>query len=110
MPGGVQGSGRGADGNGFAGTDLTGDHPQGVLVDAPGDAGYRLGVSAVAVQHRGGQCATEGHGRETPMRLQTLELSSADLLAVLVVGALGERGLLGTGFGMVLRRGSRARR
>jgi hypothetical protein len=29
----------------------------------------------------------------------------ADLLAVLVVGVLGERGLLGTGFGMVLGAG-----
>jgi len=69
VSGGVQGGGGGADGDGLAGTDLAGDHTQGVLVDAPGDAGHRLGVSAVAVQHRGGQPATERHGRETPMRL-----------------------------------------
>jgi hypothetical protein len=50
----VQGGGGGADGDGLAGTDLTGDHTQGVLVDAPGDAGHRLGVSAMAVQQSTG--------------------------------------------------------
>jgi hypothetical protein len=69
----VQGSGRGADGDGLAGTDLTGDHTQGVLVDAPGDAGHRLGVSAMAVQHRGGQPMTERHDRKTKESLQPLD-------------------------------------
>src|SRR6266498_3784145 len=69
VPGGVQGGGGGADGDGLAGADLAGDHAEGVLVDAPGDAGDRLGVSVVTVQHRRGEAATERHGGETPVRL-----------------------------------------
>src|SRR6478735_10618915 len=44
VPGGVQGGGRGADGDGFPGADLTGDDAEGVLVDAPGDPGDGFAV------------------------------------------------------------------
>jgi hypothetical protein len=55
VPGRVQRGGGGADRDGLAGTDLAGDHAQGVLLDAPADPGHGFGVGAVAVQHRGGQ-------------------------------------------------------
>jgi len=61
VPGGVQGRGRGSDGDGLAGADLAGDYPEGVLVDAPADPGDGFGVPAVAVQHRGREAAAEGH-------------------------------------------------
>ncbi len=60
VPGGVQGGGGGADGDGLAGTDLAGDHPEGVLVHAPGDAGHGFGVPAVAVQHGGARLRPKG--------------------------------------------------
>ena len=73
---GIQGGGRGADGDGFAGADLTGDHAEGVLVDAPADPGDGFGVPVVAVQHRRGEAAAERHPGETPVRLQTLDAHS----------------------------------
>src|SRR6266545_2364306 len=54
----------GADGDGLADADLAGEHAEGVLVDAPGDAGGGLGMGGVAVQHLGGQVAAERHAGE----------------------------------------------
>ena len=59
-------------GDGLAGADLAGDHPDGVLVHAPGDPGDRFAVAGVAVQHRRGQVPPERHPGETVMRLQAL--------------------------------------
>ena len=73
VPGGVQAGGRGAHGHRLAGADLAGDHTEGVLVDAPGDAGHGLGVTVVAVQHRRREAATERHLREAVVGLQTLD-------------------------------------
>ena len=56
VPGGVQGGGRGADGDGLAGADLAGDHAEGVLLDAPGDPGDGFGVPG------GGGAASTGPG------------------------------------------------
>ena len=69
---GVQGGGRGADGDGFAGADLAGDHAEGVLVDAPGDPGDGFAVAGVAVQHARGQVPAERHPGEPVVRLQAL--------------------------------------
>ena len=73
VPGGVQRGGRGADGDGFPGTDLAGDHAEGVLVDAPGDPGDGFTVPGVAVQHAGGQVPAERHLGEPVVRLQSLD-------------------------------------
>src|SRR5947207_1859580 len=70
MSAGVQGGQRGADRDGFAGADLAGDDPEGVLVDAPGDAGAGFGVAGVAVQHAGGEVTAEGGAGETVVCLQ----------------------------------------
>jgi hypothetical protein len=70
MPRVVEGGGGGADGDGLAGADLAGDHPDGVLLDAPADPGDRFGVPVVAVQHRRGEASAERHSGETPMGLQ----------------------------------------
>ena len=51
----------GADRDGLAGADLTGDHAQGSFADTPADPGDGLGVAGVAVQHLWGQGFTEGH-------------------------------------------------
>jgi hypothetical protein len=53
VPGGVQGGGRGPDGDGFAGADFPGDDPDGVLIDTPGDPGDRFSVGGVAVSIAG---------------------------------------------------------
>src|SRR3954467_990615 len=60
----------GAQRHGFARADLTGDDAEGVLVDAPGDAGNGLGVAVVAVQHARGEVAAEGHAGESVEALQ----------------------------------------
>jgi hypothetical protein len=70
VPGGVESGGGGPGRDGLARADLAGDHAEGVLVDAPADAGDRFGVPVVAVQHRRGQAAAERHTGETPVRLQ----------------------------------------
>ena len=67
VPGGVQRGRRGAHGDGLAGTDLAGDHAEGVLVDAPADPGDGFGVAVVAVQHRRGEAAAERHAGESPV-------------------------------------------
>src|ERR1019366_6188714 len=56
-PGGVEGGQGGAGGGSLAGADFTGDHAEGLVVHAPGDAGGGLAVRGVAVQHAGGQVA-----------------------------------------------------
>ena len=69
VPGGVQRGRRGPHGDRLARTDLTGDHSEGVLVDAPADPRDGFGVPVVAVQHRRGEAATEGHPGESPVVL-----------------------------------------
>ena len=59
VPGGVQRGGRGADGDGFPGADLTGDDAEGVLVDAPGDPGDGFAVAGGG----GAACPGPGSGR-----------------------------------------------
>ena len=54
-------------GHGLAGTDLAGDHPDRTLVHTPGDAGHRLTVAGMAVQHGWGQVTPERHPGESPM-------------------------------------------
>jgi hypothetical protein len=73
VAGGVQAGQGGAGGDGLADADLAGEHTQGVLVDAPGDAGDRFGVGGVAVQHLGGKLAAERHPGEPVGGLQTLD-------------------------------------
>src|SRR6478752_7375344 len=51
VPGGVQRGGSGADPDGCPGADITGDDPDVVLFDAPGDSGDGYGVGAVAAQN-----------------------------------------------------------
>ena len=69
VPGGVQRGRRCPHGHRLARTDLTGDHSEGVLVDAPADPRDGFGVPVVAVQHRRGEAATEGHPGESPVVL-----------------------------------------
>jgi hypothetical protein len=69
----IQGCCRGADGDGLAGADFPGDHPDGVLIHAPGDPGDRFGVSGVSVQHRWGKSPAERHAGETVIRLQAFD-------------------------------------
>src|SRR5207247_10613831 len=73
MSAGVQGGQRGADRDGFAGADLAGDDAEGVLVDAPGDAGDGFGVAGVAVQHAGGEVTAEGGAGEAVVGLQPFD-------------------------------------
>jgi hypothetical protein len=73
VPGGVQGGGRGPDGDSFPGPDLTGDHAEGVLVHAPGDPRDGFTVPGVAVQHARGQVPAERHPGEPVVRLQALD-------------------------------------
>ncbi len=56
---GIQGRQRGAHGDGLAGADLAGDHPDAAVGDTPADAGDRLVVGGMAVQHGRGQIAAE---------------------------------------------------
>jgi len=51
----------GAYGDGFAGADLAGDHPDAPFGHAPADAGDRFVVRGVSVQHGWGQVAAERH-------------------------------------------------
>lgn len=55
VPGRVQGGRDGADGHGFAGTDLAGDDPDRALIHTPADSGDRFTVAGAAVQHRRSQ-------------------------------------------------------
>jgi hypothetical protein len=73
VSGGVECGQGGADGDGFAGADLTGDHAEGVLVDAPADPGDGLGVCGVPVQHAGSQVASERRFGEPVEGLQLLD-------------------------------------
>ncbi len=59
VAGGVQIGDGGAHGDGFPGTDLTGDHAEVLLLDAPAQPGDGFGVAAVAVQHPGGEVLAE---------------------------------------------------
>lgn len=77
VPGGVQGGGGGADGDGFPGADLAGDHPQCVLFHAPGDAGDSLPVAGVAVQHLRRQVPPEWHPGEPVVGLQPVDTHDA---------------------------------
>jgi hypothetical protein len=70
---GVEAGDGGAGGDGLAGADLAGDHPEGALVDQPGDAGNGFGVGAVAVQHAGGEIPAEGLAVEAVVGAQALD-------------------------------------
>ncbi len=67
MPGGIQRGGGRPHGHGFARSDLAGDHPDRALVHTPADAGDRLAVPGMAMQHGRGQVTPERHPGETPM-------------------------------------------
>jgi hypothetical protein len=79
---GVQGMGGGAGGDGLAGADLAGGHADGVFADEPGDAGDRLGVAVVLMEHGWGEVAAEWGPREAVVGAQTLD--HRDILSVLV--------------------------
>ena len=66
----VESGQRGSQGDGFAGADLAGEHAEGALLDAPGDAGGGLVMGVVAVQHAGGEFAAERHAGEAVVGLQ----------------------------------------
>src|SRR3981081_3637889 len=68
----IQPGQRGAHGDGLAGADLTGDDADAAFGDAPADAGDRLTVRAVAMQHAGGQIAPERDPGETEVRDQVV--------------------------------------
>ena len=73
VPGRVQGVQGGADGDGFPGADLAGDHPDAVLGDAPADPGDGLAVGGVAVQHAGGEVTAERGAGEPEEPLQPVD-------------------------------------
>lgn len=73
MAGGIQGGGRRPDRHGLAGADFTGDDPDGVLIDTPGDPGDGFAVAGVAVQHGRGQTTPEGHPGEPVILLQPFD-------------------------------------
>ena len=73
VSGGVQGGERGADGDGFPGADLAGDHPDAVFGDAPADPGDGLPVRGVAVQHAGGEVTAERGAGEPEESLQSVD-------------------------------------
>jgi hypothetical protein len=56
-----------------SGPNLTGDHPDPVLEDAPPDPGDGLAVAGVAVQHPGGQVAAERGAGEPEDPLQAVD-------------------------------------
>jgi len=67
----------GADGDGFAGTDLAGDHAEGAFGDAPADAGDGFGVCAVPVQHLRGERPAERCLGEPVVGLQLVDHTDA---------------------------------
>ena len=67
VPGRIQVGGGRPHGHGLAGADLAGDHPDRALVHTPGDAGDRLTVAGMAVQHGWCQVTPERHPGESPM-------------------------------------------
>ena len=73
VPGRVEGGEGGADGDGFPSTDLAGDHPDAVLGDAPADPGDGLAVGGVAMQHPGGEVASERGAGEPEESLQPID-------------------------------------
>ena len=62
-------------------TDLAGDHAEGLVGDAPGDAGCGLAMGGVPVQHGRGQAAAEGHAGESPVSLQAVDHRCSPLVS-----------------------------
>jgi hypothetical protein len=87
--GGIQRRGCRPDGDGFAGAHLAADHPDRALVHAPGDAGDRLTVTGVAVQHGWCQITPERHPGEIPNVIAAVEYSYRHLTLTLDID-LGE--------------------
>jgi hypothetical protein len=73
VPAGIEGVDGGAGGDGLAGADLAGDHPDRALVDEVGDAGDGFGMCVVAVEHLGGDVAAERGAGETVVGAETLD-------------------------------------
>jgi len=96
VPGGVQRGGRGADRDGFPGADLTGDDPDVVLFDAPGDPGDGFGVGAVPVQHPGGEVPAERHPGEPEVRLHQFDTHCCSTPFMFGVGMSGSGSWPGT--------------
>src|SRR5664280_2431962 len=95
VPGWVQPGEGGADRDGLAGADLTGDHSQGPFADTPADPGDGLGVAGVAVQHLGRQGLTERHTRKTVMGLQLGKIHRSSLESLESLASLELLGSLG---------------
>jgi len=97
MPGRVKGAGRGADREGFAGADLTGDNPDRCFVDGPADPGDCLVVGLVVMDHPGGDVLPEWHAGEPVVGAERVDthgrLSSSMVVlsgsVLLVVGLVG---------------------
>ena len=70
---GIQASQEGADRDGLAGPDLTGDDAEGLLGQAPADPGDRFTVRVVPVQHLRRQGLAERGAGEAIVRLQVLD-------------------------------------
>jgi hypothetical protein len=66
----VEGGGGGADRDGLAGADFSGDDADGVLVYTPADPGDGLRRVRVAVQYGWDQAATEWHSGKSVILLQ----------------------------------------
>ena len=67
----------GAGGDGLADADFAGDHAEGFLGHAPGDAGDGFAVGGVAVQHAGCEAAAERHPGESVEALQFADAHSS---------------------------------
>jgi hypothetical protein len=70
---GVEYGQRGADGDGFPGADLAGNHPDTTFSDAPTDTGNSFAVGGVAVQHPWREIAPERHAGQAVEPLQTVD-------------------------------------
>ena len=73
----VECAGGGAGGDGFAGSDFSGDHPERPFLDAPSDAGNGFVVAGRAVQHLWSEIAAERHPGESVVGLQHFDAHRA---------------------------------
>jgi len=73
VPGGVEFGQGGAQRDGLAGPDFTGDDAEGVFADAPADPGDGFGVSGVPVQHAGRQVPAERGAGEPEERTELIK-------------------------------------
>ena len=75
-------------GDGLADADLAGEHAEGLVGDAPGDAGGSLAVGGVPVQHAGCQVAAGRHAGEPVVGLQAVDHRSSSSSFCLPVSSL----------------------